>query len=470
MASFVPKTYEDILQRLVNRVVARSTLTDLTETAAGKTLLAAVAREADDLYYALVNILATFAIDTAAGQDLDDRAADFNITRKTATKATGALVFARTGTAGLVPIPAGVRVNVPGQNPELVAVTTAIGSIADLSSTSAPVAAVMEKAGSRGNVAIGTLIGFKSGKPPGVNSVSNPNPFGAGQDTETDDAFRARIKLFIATLARSTVAALEFVSSGVSIVSGKRVVFSKVVEDPVVLGKVYLYIDDGAGTAVETDDTGGVPEVLTSGVDFPGDVAQGGEQYLYTDNFPIDESASFVVVANPWQGAPGPVTLVRDVDYTLNAASGQLFFPVPLVAADKVTDEYTWYINLVKEVQKVVDGDPADRTNYPGWRAAGVLVLVRAPTIVNVVVSAGVTVTDAFVGVRASVLSAVQTAIAAYINGIGIGGDVVLAEMIQRAMEVPGVFDVTFFAPLGNLSVLPDQLPRTNAATDVTVT
>src|SRR3972149_4168515 len=239
MAKFIPKTYEQVLQREIDRAVARSKLPDLTETSARKAVLSATAREIADAYFQMKNLVDVFSIDRAAGDDLDERAKDYNpavISRNPATLASGTLP------------------------------------------------SVMEEAGSKGNVAAAVLTKFKGLRPAGLDTVTNLAGFVGGADKETDDSFRARIKDFVATLSRCTPQALETAALTVEMPSGQRIVFAKVVEDPILLGLVYLYVDDGTGAAETVDDNYGGPETLTQGVEFPGDVAQGGGQYLYTHN------------------------------------------------------------------------------------------------------------------------------------------------------------------------------------------
>ncbi len=464
MAKYVPQRYEDILQRMINKVVARTDLTDLNETSSFKTVLAACARGLDEVYFEVSNLLKAFSLSTAAGSDLDRRAAEFppdGLTRILAVKATGPLVFSRVVAGGLVNIPVGTRVEVPGENPAIVAVTTAAGTIGVGNVDSAPISATMEKTGVRGNVAASTLTKFKGAKPAGVDSVTNQSVFAGGLDQESDDDFRTRIRAYTRTLSRCTIEALEYIALTAVTGTGQRVVYSKCVEDPISFGKVTLYVDDGAGTAESSTALAAV-ENLTSGVEFPGDVAQGGEQYLYLDNFPVKSpGASFNLELNG-----NPLTL--GVDYTLNAASGQVYMITPLTAGDVVESPvggYTWFTGLIKEVQRHVDGDAADRINYPGWRAAGVLVIVRSPTIQSISVAGTITVLDGFT--VADVVADVATAIAQYINGLGIGGEVVLAKIIEVSMSVPGVFDCAFTAPTANVAILPDQLPRTNVTTDI---
>jgi uncharacterized phage protein gp47/JayE len=463
MAKFVPKTYEQVLQREIDRVVARSALSDINETAALKAVLAATAREVADAYFQMKNLVDLFSIDRAAGDDLDERAKDYNptiISRNPATVATGNLVFTR-AVAGPIVIPSGTRVEVPGSNPPAIART--VVSVSILSGTSSGnVSSAMESAGLAGNVAAGTLTQFKGLRPSGIDAVTNLAGFVGGADKETDDSFRARIKNFVSTLSRCTPQALETAALLVSTTSGQRIVFARTVEDPIKLGRVYLYVDDGTGAA-ETN-ASVVGEILTSGPSFPGNVALGGEVYLYANNFPIKDSATINIVRNV-------TTLVRDDPgpngFTLNSASGQVFLNTALVAGDAVTADYTYFTGILKEVQKVIDGDVTNPTVYPGWRAAGVLVLVRVPTVLTVTIVANIVVLDGYS--QATVAANVATAVAAYVNSLGIGNDVIHAEITQRAMAVEGMYDITITAPSANVVVLDDQLPRTNTTSDITI-
>lgn len=474
MAQFIPKTFEQVLQRMINRVVARTDLSDITPTSVFKHILAAVAREVDDVYFQINNRLDVFDIDRASGPDLDRRALDYNpseIERLNAVPATGNLVFSRTipnPGPGAITIPVGTQVEVPGENPEIVATTVAAGTIGVGLTDSGNVSAVIIEAGLRGNVNPGFLTKFKGPKPTGVDTVSNPSAFVGGLDEESDDSLRSRLRAYAKSLSRSTVASLEYAATTAEITAtGQRIVFARAVEDPVSLGNVTLYVDDGTGSAETTDDNYGSPETLTSGPEYPGDVAQGGEQYLYTDNWPVKDTLTITLTKTP-----GPVTLVRDdpgaSGYTINPASGQIYLNTPLSAGDAVTIEYTWFTGIVQETQKVIDGDPTDRANYPGWRAAGVLVKVVTPTVYNVIITANITVKSGFS--QTQVAEAVRAELSAYVNGLGIGSDIILSEIIERAMAVAGMFDIQVTQPVSNVLILEDTLPRVNsAATDITL-
>lgn len=452
MGQFVPKTFETILERMINRVVARTDLTDINDGSSLKQVLAAAAREDDDAYFQMINLLDLFDIDKAIGADLDERAKEFNpslISRNEAVKATGSVTFGRAGTSGTVTIPIGTQVKVPadGAEAEIIFITTVEGTIADTTSVSGAVNVIAEVPGVNGNVDAGTIVGFVS-KPSGVDTVTNAAAFTNGLDRESDDDFRTRLKNSIKGLARAHVDGLETAVLGVTdATSGKTVKFSQVVEDVANLGNVTLYVDDGSGGAEETS-------ALTGAVVL--NPAVGGETRLFLPNKPIKTEATFTLYRNA--GA-----LVEGTDYTLNPASGQInflpgAFPSGLTAGDAITYDGTHFINLIAEAQKVIDGDAGDRANYPGYRAAGVLVRVLAPEIRQQVVQVNITVLSGYS--QTDVADKVRTAISAYINGLGISDDVILNELRERAMAVPGMYDVAFSLPAANVIILDSEMAR----------
>jgi len=454
MGQFAPRQFDDILERMINRVVARSDLNDINDGSSVKQVLAAAAREDDDQYYQMINLLDLFDIAKVIGVDLDERAKEFNpslITRNQAQKATGEVQFSRTGTVGTVTIPIGTEVEVPatGAADPITFVTTEEGTISGGSTTSNLVDVVAAKAGVAGNVALGTVTGFVS-KPSGVDFVTNPAAFTNGLDLESDDAFRERLLNQIKGLARAHVDGLESAAlTAEDTASGKRVVFAEVVEDTVNLGNVTVYIDDGSGTA---ESSTVVPQWTT----IPPGTAVGGETILWVPNKPIDTSAAFGLRINS-------VLQTEGTDYTLNPANGQInllpaSYPTGLTAGDVIDGEWTYFDGLIAECQKIIDGDAADRVNYPGYRAAGVLVRVLAPTTSQQVVTANITVLQGYD--QTTVATEVAAEISAYINALGIGEDVILNELRERSMSVPGMYDIEFTAPTENVVILENRLAR----------
>lgn len=461
------RRYEAILQNIINRVVARTNLSDLTDSSALKQVIAAFAREIDEVYFQLTRLTDLFSIDRAAGDDLDERAKDIQpgtLTRLGARRSIGTIVFSRTlSTGGTIVIPTGTKVKT---SDGLVFATTQQAQIEDTSveqiaghgvgRDSNVVSATADAAGEDGNVAQNTIIKFVS-KPSGVSEVTNPGAFTGGRDEEDDDAFRARLKAFISALARSTVQALEFIAVGVEnpTVSGQQVLFSHVFEDPVDRGNVILYIDDGAGTAVTTA-TATNEDVTLGLAGPPPDSAVGGEEFLQLDNYPIFEGTAPVLVSS----TRGTLTAgtATGGEYDINPASGRIYFDPPLVTAETIDATYTYYTGLIAEVQRVIDGDVNDRTNYPGYRAGGVLVRVQAPTVINQNVTAVLTVLDGYE--RAAVVTTAEDEVSRYINNLGISGDVIRNELIERIMSVPGVFDVALTFPTVNQPILDNEVAR----------
>jgi len=463
MGQFQPKTFEEILTRMVNRVVARTDLTDLNDGSSVKQVLAAAAREDDDQYFQMINLQDLFDLFKARGTDLDARAIEMtapsggNLVRQASRRATGQVVFSRTGTTGAVSIPVGTLVQVPatGAQAAIVFETTATGTIPNLGTTSAPVSVRASVAGLTGNVAPDTVKSF--GNPPaGVDFVTNPSAFTTGRDRESDDEFRSRIVGYLRGLARCHPSGLEAAVMGLTYTNGKVIRFASIVEDMVNLGNVTLYIDDGAGTVPETPVPIVGEVVLASAV--------GGEVDLYTSFKPINTALAFTLKINT-------VAKTLGTHYTLNPAAGHAkliatAYPSGLTAGDAVTIDYTPHTGLIAMAQRVIDGDPLDRANYPGYRAAGVLVQVKVPTILQAVIQANITVRQGYS--QTDVAVKVKTALSAYVNALSVNEDVILSELTERAMTVEGMFDIAFITPTTNLIILDTQLARLSS-TNITI-
>lgn len=523
MPVFQTRRYDQILVQMLAKIVSRTALSDISDSSVLKHILASVARGIDELYFNASLLKDLFSIDRATGEDLDERAAEIQpgtISRNEATKATGNVQFSRSGVVGTTTIPIGTKVQTAGG---VVFATTAVGTITPGNTDSNLVSAVADVAGADGNVASATIVKFQQ-KPAGVDSVTNPSAFANGADEESDDAFRARIKAFIAGLARSTVHALESGVLGIQDPdTGQTILFSKAVEDMIDRGEVTLYIDDGTGSAESTetaegtdlsatytwngtttvtsadtsevsvddwiglksdrqlfritaitpnvsvtiDNTAGLtiptgattsfinPEIVTEGLGggSEGDAAVGGEEDLYLNNVPIKSTVAYYIVSST-RGI-----LLDGTDYILNEPDGHSVFLTPLTTDEYVFGVYTYYTGLIALGQKIVDGDPDDRATYPGLRAAGVRVVVQTPTVLVQTVVATVTVEEGYD--NASVESDVVEAIKEYINGLGISGDVLRAELIRRIMAVAGVYNTTLTTPAADVTILDDQMPRT---------
>lgn len=465
MSVFRARNRVEILRDMVARVVARSSLVGLTRNSAVYHALAAVSDELAEGYFQLARLRDLFSIDRATGSDLDDRAREIQpgtVTRRQALYASTTVVFSRPGTVGTIPIPAGTIV---GASDELGVIrfrTTAAGQILNGASTSAPITVTAAEAGVRGNVAVNTIVRILS-RIAGITGVTNPAAVQNGSDRESDADFRARLKAFVRSLARGTVAALEAAAKNARLTDGARVLFAKVFEDPLSNGYVQLYIDDGAG-ATDTFDS-----IYIAGYDVILASALGGERRVFTTEKPIRDDGSFILEVNA-------VVKTRGTDYVLNPATGQVSFltgpyPTGLTPGDVVRAKYRFYTRLVKEVQRIMYGDPLFPLTYPGIRAAGILVQVLPPQTVPQTLAAGISVDDGFDTL--TVAAQVVTEIQKYINGLNIGEDVIVAQIIEVAMAVSGMHDfqitsLTGSVPPVNQVLLENQVARI-AASDISL-
>lgn len=467
MPSIQLETQESVHERLVNRVVARTGITDLTDSGDVHELLLAVAREFDGAYFEMALFALLFDLDKASGDDLDRRAAEVaprsaELRRLGARRSIGKMQLARSSTSGTATYPAGI---VGLTDAGVAARTTEQATIADGDTDSDAVAGVAVVAGADGNIDVGAVVRFQS-KPAGVVTITNITRFVGGRDRETDDEYRTRIRAYIAKLARASARAILGATLGVEdTVSGKVVRFQRLRESLIQRGEGRLYIDDGAGTAAER-------VAITAQTVIA--AALGGEEYTRLASWRVDEMSTFTLTRTR---SGSPTTLVRGTDFYLDPSSGLIFFTTPLEVDDIITaTAYTAFTGLVHETQRVVDGDETDEITYPGYRAAGVFVQVIPATVVVVPIVGVVTFTETVeTEERETVLETVVDAILAYTNNIGLTGAgeqsriFVRERAIAAALGVAGVFDFTMSRPAENRRLAEDEVIR-NTAANVTVT
>lgn len=454
MGQLTIRTNKEILERMRARVVARTSLTDLTRSSGWNQVLAAAAREDDEQWFMMAKLQDFTDLDKIGGADLDERAKEFNpalIERKKATAATGQIKFSvSTAVVGSdVTISIGTTVKVPGSGAvaEIRYETTTEGVISVGNTESNLVSVKCLETGTVGNVEPGSITGFGS-KPSGVDAVTNPNQFTTGQDRELDEAFRSRIKRFVLSLSRATPVALLYAAFlGADSATGKIVQSASVIEDIVNLGKVKIYIDDGLGTAESTQTVTG-ETVIASAV--------GGETVFSFTNKPTKIESPFTVYRNASPMTYGTDYAIDPTESKVQLLSGA--FPSGLTAGDAITADYTYFDGLIQNTQLHINGDSADRESYPGYRAAGVQVRVLAPSVAWLAFTANITVLQGYsqTGVAAGVSSAIQS----YINGLSVGENVVRAELIERAMGVAGMYDISISEPAENRVITEGQVAR----------
>jgi uncharacterized phage protein gp47/JayE len=123
---------------------------------------------------------------------------------------------------------------------------------------------------------------------------------------------------------------------------------------------------------------------------------------------------------------------------------------------------YNYFTGLLKLVHKIVYGDDTDRVTYPGFGAAGVTFQILAPTVKEVAVNVNVTLKE---GVSiSSVEEDLKSEISAYVNGLGVGEDVIVSEIIDRVMGVDNIIDVEVIEPAANIAIQDNEISRTKSS------
>lgn len=228
-------------------------------------------------------------------------------------------------------------------------------------------------------------------------------------------------------------------------------------------------VTPGVGTALLTITGAGFTPAALVGLTL---VDDNRNTYAISANGANDVTVTVPVsYPNPVPGSYAifPATFLSiGTDYLFNETTGDielnagLVLNAALAAVPNPVNSYFYYTGLIQEVQKVLNGDPDDIDNYPGVKASGVKLKVRAPTVQNV--SFNITIISTFGTVEADLEASVKDVVQRYVNSLGIGADVVLAEVIAAVMSVPGVTDTRVNSPLTNIVVLDDVLPRTKSS------
>jgi hypothetical protein len=108
-------------------------------------------------------------------------------------------------------------------------------------------------------------------------------------------------------------------------------------------------------------------------------------------------------------------------------------------------DGYLYYTGLLRRVQRIVDGYEPDPENFPGRRAIGGAVETLPPLNKKIVISMDIT-TDEGVNLG-DITNNIKSVIIGYIQGLGVGEDVILSEIIASVMQIKGVGATTFTNP-----------------------
>lgn len=383
------KSEEQIFGDMFARVLSELGINDVNPGSVLSMLLEAAAAEDFEQYMQIMSLLRNFNLDTTTGQDLENKAFEFGLTKIAAKKATGIISILRPasftkvattlyagkpspvkndttlfvndasnvlfGTSGTLIIGRGTAneeevtysvaptdntnywtftvsplSNNHGLDETIVLkqgtdVTISAGTLIVVPSTGTSseinftvdqdvvlkagesqvdsVSITCTKAGSQGNIPIGAITGstaFVSAPFSGARA-QNDSKFTTGLDQESDDALRDRIKNAIQSLSKGVRSAiLNGIVGLVDPTTAKRIVSASLVLPTTTEANVKLYIDDG---------TGFEPSFLSQGFETVLESANGGEDRLQLDLFPLVKAQVETLFAEPFDMSSGDLTL-----------------------------------------------------------------------------------------------------------------------------------------------------------------
>jgi uncharacterized phage protein gp47/JayE len=184
-------------------------------------------------------------VSQATGADLDRLAMDrYGLSRKAAAPAVGTVSISRpTATYGGTVVAADTRF-ATADGTEFATVTAASLGVGALGPVSIDVQAVV--AGADGNVSAATITRVISTLADSSITVTNASRTTGGDEEETDDAFRQRIRKFYVEARRGTLQALEF--GALSVPGVRQAVAAEVIDpslSPARYAQVFIADKDG---------------------------------------------------------------------------------------------------------------------------------------------------------------------------------------------------------------------------------
>jgi phage-related baseplate assembly protein len=207
------------------------------------------------LQWLVLQVLQTTRAATSTGSDLDSWMLDYGFTRLPASPASGTVTFSRfaNNVAALIPVGAIVKTSDGSLSFTVTADATLstwqsspAGYVLPSGVSSADAPVTCSTGGTVGNVLAGAVTVIAASLP-GIDQVTNANPFVDGIDAESDQAFRTRFQSYLASLSRATLSAVR--SAIASVQQSLHVMIQENVaaDGSSCVGSFLVTVDDGSG-------------------------------------------------------------------------------------------------------------------------------------------------------------------------------------------------------------------------------
>jgi uncharacterized phage protein gp47/JayE len=207
-------------------------------------LVSALARRLGEQSATAAQIVSDFFIGSATGTALDRRGVgNEGSARKAAVGSVGTVTVTRPAGGGAITIPAGTLTfgTVPDAKGNRISFATTEALTMGAGVTSAPVAAASITTGLAANISSGTLLQITSNTPLVTGATATGN-FTGGDDIESVEAYRVRLRLLAQSRAKATGDALLAAVLGVN-----GVAFARVIDQPASNPPVLIYAGNSSG-------------------------------------------------------------------------------------------------------------------------------------------------------------------------------------------------------------------------------
>jgi uncharacterized phage protein gp47/JayE len=148
----------------------------------------------------------------------------------------------------------------------------------------------------------------------------------------------------------------------------------------------------------------------------------------------------------------------------------KLDFPFQLAAG---VDGYSYNTGLIAEANRIVYGDTADTSTYPGVAAAGARININGPLVKRFSLAVQLRIRTG--SSKTEIANRVRSAVATVVNQNGVGRPLALSSLIAAVSRVVGVISVTIVSPIFNSEndLIPlqpyEKLLVTNLEKDISV-
>ena len=207
------------------------------------------------LQWLILQLLHTTRAATSTGSDLDSWMLDYGLKRLPASPASGTVTFSRFANSLAAFIPVGAIVKASDGSLSFSVTEDATrstwqsspaGYVLPSGVSAADVPVTCSTGGAAGNILAGAVSVIATSLP-GIDLVTNANPFSNGIDAESDQAFRTRFQSYLASLSRATLSAVR--SAIANVQQGLHVMIQENVaaDGTSCTGSFLVTVDDGSG-------------------------------------------------------------------------------------------------------------------------------------------------------------------------------------------------------------------------------